>query len=61
MIWNVEKKQVDNIDRLRQIINSYDINESVTFKEFCDVKDENRTYLSNWMPWWFSLHNYTCL
>ena len=43
---DIEKKQVDNIDHITQVINSYDINESVTFKEFCDTEDEIRIYLS---------------
>ena len=43
---DIEKKQVDNIDHITQVINSYDINELVTFKEFRDTEDEFRIYLS---------------
>ena len=42
----IEKKQVDNIDNISQVINSYDINELVSFKEFFDTEDEFRKYLS---------------
>ena len=43
---DIENKQVDNIDHITQVINSYDINELVTFKEFRDTEDELRIYLS---------------
>ena len=45
-VSDIEKKQVDNIDHITQVINSYDINELVTFKEFRDTEDEFRIYLS---------------
>ena len=43
---DIEKKQVDNIDHITQVINLYDINELVTIKEFRDTEDEFRIYLS---------------
>ena len=43
---DIEKKQVDNIDHVTQVINSYDINELITFKEFSDTEDEFKIYLS---------------
>ena len=38
---DIEKKQVDNIDHITQVINLYDINELVTIKEFRDTEDES--------------------
>ena len=51
MLWyekgnDIEKKRVDNIDHIAQVINSYEINELVTFKEFHDTEDEISIYLS---------------
>ena len=43
---DIEKKQVENIDHITQVINSFEINELVTFKEFHDTEDELRIYLS---------------
>ena len=43
---DIEKKQVDNIDHITQVINLYDINELVTIKEFRDTEDEFKIYLS---------------
>ena len=43
---DIEKKQVDNIDHITQVINLYDINELVAIKEFRDTEDEFRIFLS---------------
>ena len=43
---DIEKKQVDSIDHITQVINLYDINELVAIKEFRDTEDEFRIYLS---------------
>ena len=35
--YDIEKKQVDNIDHITQVIDLYDINELVTIKKFRDT------------------------
>ena len=44
--YDIERKQPDNIDHITQVINSYDIHELVSYKEFRDAQNENRIYLS---------------
>ena len=41
----VSTKELDNIDNITRIINSYDINELITYSEFqCDDDEINFTY-----------------
>ena len=41
----VSTKELDNIDNITRIINSYDINELITYSEFqCDYDEINFTY-----------------
>ena len=60
---DIEKKQVDNIGQITQAINTYDINELVTFKEYRDTEDEFRIYLSKCLQiaGRFSFYNVTCI
>jgi len=47
----IEKKELDNIDNITRVINSYDINELVTYKEFeCDDDFFNYNTLSKCQP-----------
>ena len=45
-IESIEKKELDNIDNIKRVINSYNINELVTFIEFACEDEELDFYTS---------------